>query len=73
MRKNTDDLEILDPYDKKIKVKRLGQKIGYGNMMSIARELWAEEMKKEGHPISGVFVPVLMADIKPEKRKHYDK
>lgn len=54
-------------------VKQLGDKIGYGNMMAIASALWLEDMRKNGYPTSGVFIPVLQSDIKPELKGFYIK
>ena len=61
-------------------VKELGEKIGYGNMMSIASALWRKSAKEKGHPISGVFVPTCLEFIKEDLqyldkrgREFYDK
>lgn len=48
-------------------VKALGKSIGYGHMMSLASALWRKDMIKNGYPVSGVFVPVLPSDVKPEE------
>jgi uncharacterized membrane protein YagU involved in acid resistance len=50
-------------------VKKLGEKIGYGNMMHLASELWEESMIKKGYPTSGVFVPALKRDVREQKPK----
>ena len=47
-------------------VKELGEKIGYGNMMSIASALWRKSAKEQGHPISGVFIPTCLQFIKDD-------
>ena len=38
-------------------VQKLGEEIGYGNMMTIASSLWRKKLRDEGYPISGAFVP----------------
>jgi len=61
-------------------VKELGEKIGYGNMMSIASALWRKSAKENGYPISGAFVPTCLEFIKEDLqdldkrgRELYDK
>jgi hypothetical protein len=60
-------------------VKELGEKLGYGHLMSIATSLWKANMIEQGYPTSGIFVPTCMAFIKDEHKemhetgvKHYD-
>jgi len=53
-------------------VKELGEKIGYGNMMSIASALWRKSAKEKGYPISGSFVPTCLEFIK-EDLQNLDK
>lgn len=36
-------------------VKRLGDAIGYGNMMTVASALWRKSLEEKGYPISGAF------------------
>jgi len=45
-------------------VKELGDKIGYGNMMSIASALWRRLLKKSGIPESGAFIPTSQSFVK---------
>ena len=40
-----------------LKVKELGEVIGYGNLMSFASALWRKELSNMNHPILGAFVP----------------
>tara|TARA_R110002167_G_scaffold348510_1_gene559881 strand:- start:1571 stop:1789 length:219 start_codon:yes stop_codon:yes gene_type:complete len=61
-------------------VKELGEKIGYGNMMSISSALWRKSAKEKGYPISGAFVPTCLEFIKEDLqdldkrgRELYDK
>lgn len=61
-------------------VKELGEKIGYGNMMSIASALWRKSLKEKGYPISAAFVPTCLPfikkdlqDLDKEGRELYDK
>jgi len=39
-----------------LQVKILGQKIGYGNLMTMASALWRHDLKKNNLPTSGAFV-----------------
>lgn len=40
-------------------VKRLGEQIGYGNMMDIASALWALSLERQYGITSGAFVPTI--------------
>ena len=44
-------------------VRKLGQQIGYGNIMQLAAECWEEMMLQNGYPTSGVFIPALKSDV----------
>lgn len=44
-------------------VKQLGEKIGYGHLMSLASSLWREKLSPDGIE-SGAFVPVGRYSIK---------
>ena len=46
-------------------VKRLGDQIGYGNMMMIASALWAKMLIDEGGTDSGAFFPTILSNMKP--------
>ena len=46
-------------------VKRLGDQIGYGNMMQIASALWAKMLIDEGWQDSGAFYPTILSNMKP--------
>ena len=46
-------------------VKRLGDQIGYGNMMTIASALWAKMLIDEGCTDSGAFYPTILSNMKP--------
>lgn len=52
-------------------VKELGERIGYGNMMSMASALWRKSLKDSGVPTYGAFIPVIGELGEDEKR--YDK
>jgi hypothetical protein len=54
---------IITMTEENNRVKELGEKIGYGNMMYLASELWKKDMIDCGYPTSGVFVPALPADV----------
>ena len=61
--------EILE--NEMILVKNLGNRIGYGNLMSWASALWKKELvdngcSKELAELS-VFVPVSIADVKDKR------
>lgn len=45
-------------------VKKLGDEIGYGNMMCIASALWRESLIRSCGSPAGAFVPVLMDGVK---------
>ena len=46
-------------------VKRLGDQIGYGNMMTIASALWAKMLIDEGWTDTGAFFPTVLSNMKP--------
>ena len=52
-------------------VKRLGDQIGYGNMMTIASALWAKILIDEGRPDSGAFFPAILSNMKPGDLTEY--
>jgi hypothetical protein len=45
-------------------VKKLGEEIGYGHLMSLASALWRESLHDKGYPITGAFVASLLYDVK---------
>ena len=49
-------------------VKELGEKIGYGNLMSIASGLWSVDLQKKYGTSSGAFIPVCIYDVKKKCR-----
>ena len=46
-------------------VKRLGDQIGYGNMMTIASALWAKMLTDEWGRDDGAFYPTILSNMKP--------
>lgn len=46
-------------------VKRLGDQIGYGNMMTIASVLWAKMLIDEFGTDGGAFYPTILSNMKP--------
>lgn len=46
-------------------VKRLGDQIGYGNMMTIASALWAKMLIDEFGIDGGAFYPTILSNMKP--------
>ena len=62
-------LNTLDNANAVKEVKELGEKIGYGNLMSIASALWRKTLKDSGTPIVGAFVPTCTLFIKDEYKE----
>jgi len=50
-------------------VKLVGEKIGYGNLMSIAGTLWRRMLRDSGAPESGAFYPTCPSFIDKEIAK----
>ena len=50
-------------------VKLVGEKIGYGNLMSIAGTLWRRSLRDQGYPESGAFIPTCPSFIDKETFK----
>lgn len=50
-------------------VKELGEKIGYGHLMSLASALWRESLEKSHTPVVGAFVPTISLFISDEYQK----
>lgn len=48
----------------KEQVRTLGEKIGYGQMMDLASDLWKASLVKAGYPTDGAFVPVILTKHK---------
>lgn len=46
-------------------VKRLGDEIGYGNMMTIASALWAKMLIDNEVGDVGAFYPTILSNMKP--------
>lgn len=58
-----------------VAVQRLGEQIGYGNLMHIASALWRRELIKaygEGYE-TGVLVPVMGRIVKEERQESLHK
>lgn len=53
-----------------LEVKEIGERIGYGNLMSLASSLWRKNLKDDGLPADGAFIPVIRK--LPEAEKIYD-
>ena len=61
-------------------VRELGERIGYGHLMSLASSLWRKNCLEKGYPIWGAFVPTCIPFVKDEHKqmtedsaKNYDK
>jgi len=50
-------------------VKKLGETIGYGNLMDIASVLWAHDLSKKGTSDIGAFYPMIITEVKDEQIK----
>ncbi len=51
-----------------LKVKRLGDEIGYGHLMSIASALWRKSLKEKNLQPYGAFVPTLIHYLKGDEK-----
>jgi hypothetical protein len=54
-------------------VKELGERIGYGNMMTLASALWRKNLKDSGYPEIGAFVPTIYPLLTNEGKKIVDR
>jgi hypothetical protein len=64
--------EILDQWEaghkrEVLAVKALGEKIGYGNMMSIASALWQLDLKDRHNLDIGAFIPTITLNMKKKE------
>ena len=50
-------------------VEKLGNKIGYGWMMTLASALWRKDLKDNGYPESGAFIVKGSYDANEEDKK----
>lgn len=58
-------------------VKKLGNEIGYGHLMSIASALWRKRLIEMDVPESGAFIPMVQTGVKDDwlnedEIKNYD-
>jgi hypothetical protein len=56
-----------------LEVKELGEKIGYGNMMTIACSLWRKNLNDLDYPQSGAFIPTIYQLLNDEGKEIADK
>ncbi len=61
----------MDRHDEILSVKRLGEEIGYGNLMSIASALWAVNLEEKHGITTGNFIPTMIFDIKDGEKERY--
>ncbi len=54
-------------------VKELGERIGYGHLMSLASALWRRSLKEKGIPEYGAFIPTVDACLEEEHKLEHDK
>lgn len=52
-------------------IQKLGEEIGYGNIMWTANALWRKQLKDSNMPVGGAFVPVLIHDIENVRLGNY--
>lgn len=58
------------PYINEInQVRELGERIGYGNMMSIAAALWTIKLREDGTPRQPPRIATNLSSLKPEYRE----
>lgn len=70
MRGNNMDNMLNEFYKNEIlKVKSLGESIGYGNLMDIASILWGHQLKRNGVLDNGALYPMIIDEIKEGKLK----
>lgn len=60
-------------------VKELGERIGYGHLMSMASALWRKSLEDKGWPVIGAFIPMVeefvekdMLESSMKEREAYD-
>jgi len=59
------DKVLMEEYKQECEaVKALGEQIGYGNLMTIAGNLWALDLINSGLPNSGAFYPTILSNMK---------
>ena len=64
------DDKLIEIYKNEIlKVKALGESIGYGNLMDIASILWGHKLERSGILDNGAFYPMIIDEIKEGKLK----
>ena len=54
-------------------VKKLGDRIGYGNMIALASSLWRKLLKESGVPESGAFIPCCSCSLSKREMKFIQK
>lgn len=54
-------------------VKKLGEQIGYGHLMSLASALWRESLNKKGYSRIGAFIPTTITSIRKELIESHQK
>lgn len=63
---------MMNEKNEMLAVKELGEKIGYGNMMSLASSLWAIDLQDKYGLIGGNFMPVNITAIKKSQIKRFE-
>lgn len=64
------DDRLIELYKNEIlKVKALGEAIGYGNLMDIASVLWGHQLERNGVSDDGAFYPMILMEIKDGELK----
>ena len=56
-----------------LEVKELGDRIGYGHLMTIASALWRKLLKDNGAPETSAFVPTIYPFLNEDGKDNQDK
>lgn len=56
-----------------LEVKELGDRIGYGHLMTIASALWRKLLKDNGVPETGTFIPTIYPFLNEDGKNNQDK
>ena len=56
-----------------LEVKELGDRIGYGHLMTIASALWRKLLKDSGAPETGAFIPTIYPFLNEDGKDVQDK
>ena len=54
-------------------IEQLGEKIGYGHLMNLASAIWRKNLKENGYPEIGAFIPTCLPFIKDEMQEMHEQ